>query len=55
MTTKAAAERPLIDCARTGCRMRFYYVPGRGERARYCLDCADDVFGTRPCVCGGAR
>jgi hypothetical protein len=37
----------LVDCVE-GCGAEFFHVEARGERAAYCLDHADQVFGTRP-------
>lgn len=35
----------LIGCEYDGCPARFFLVAGRGERAPFCLDHADVVFG----------
>lgn len=43
-----SSGKPLIECAEPGCRMKFFYVPGRGERALLCLDHADERFGVVP-------
>jgi hypothetical protein len=38
--------RQMVECIE-GCGAAFYWVEARGERAPYCLDCADLMFGGR--------
>lgn len=40
-------NKDLIVCATEGCAHTFFYVVERGERAAYCFDCSDVVFGRR--------
>lgn len=41
------AGDPLIGCHGHECETEFFHVEARGERAPFCLDCADARFGTR--------
>lgn len=38
---------PLIGCHAADCEARFFHVEARGQRAPFCLDCADSLFGKR--------